>query len=63
MIKDNDNTWRIGAGGQELINIAKANMAAYLTNFNEAVPLTAALDCGRAESVSCLNHINENHSQ
>ena len=43
--------------------IAVANTAAYLTNINEAVPLTAALDSGRAESVSCLNHINHDHSQ
>ena len=63
LIIDNCYTTRIGAGGLGSINIAEANMAAYLTNIDEAVQLTAALDCGRIESIRCWNHINHDHKQ
>ena len=39
---------------------AEANMTAHHANSEDAIALTAALDCGRAESVRYSYYINHN---
>ena len=60
MIKYDLNINQIDAGGLGSINIAEANMTAHHANSDDAIALTAALDCGRAESVRYSYHINHN---
>jgi hypothetical protein len=64
MIIDNSETQWIGAGDLgSIITAYYANMDAYLANIDEAVPLTAAPDCGRIEFARCYNHINRDQRQ